>query len=296
VAQLLGLIGDPVGHSISPVFQQAALDALHIEARYEAWQTPLAELPARVAWLRETNALGANVTVPHKRAVMPLLDEVGDAARRTGAVNTIVARGGRLSGHNTDITGFISALREDGGLEPNGLRVAVVGAGGAARAVVWGLLGEGASEVLVLNRTVERARELAADLGEGRDRVRAAALPPDAGACAALLTGHDLLVNCTSIGMRHSATEGQSPIPAASIPAGCFVADIVANPLETPLLKDAATRGCRTLGGLAMLVRQGAASFELWTGRNAPLDVMFAAAREAMEESQKSEVRSQRTD
>jgi shikimate dehydrogenase len=291
---LLGLIGDPVSHSISPVFQQAALDALGIDARYEAWLTPLAELPARVAWLREIRALGANVTVPHKRAVMPLLDEVGEAAQRTGAVNTIVVRDGWLSGYNTDIIGFISALRGDGGLEPKGLRVAVLGAGGAARAVVWGLLDAGAGEVLVLNRTVERAQELAADLGDGK--VRAAALPSDAGACGALLTGHDLLVNCTSIGMRHSATEGRSPIPAAALPSGCFVADIVANPLETPLLRDAAVQGCRTLGGLAMLVRQGAASLEMWTGKDAPLDVMFAAARQAMSESQKAEVRRQRTD
>ena len=286
MTRLLGLIGDPVGHSISPVFQQAALDALGIDARYEAWQTSLEELPARIAWLREMKALGANVTVPHKRAVMPMLDDVGEAVQRTRAVNTIVQQDGRLSGHNTDIIGFVSALREDGGLEPKGLRVAVIGAGGAARAVVWGLLDAGAGEVLVLNRTVERAQELAADLGGGG--VRAAALPSDAGACGALLAGHDLLVNCTSIGMRHSATEGQSPIPAAVLPSRCFVADIVANPLETPLLQDAAARGCHTLGGLAMLVRQGAASLELWTGRPAPLEVMFAAARQAMNGSPKS--------
>jgi shikimate dehydrogenase len=233
-----------------------------------------------VAWLRTVQALGANVTVPHKRAVMPLLDEVGEAARRTGAVNTIVVRDGRLAGYNTDIEGFVSALREDGGLEPKGLRVAVLGAGGAARAVVWGLLGVGAAEVLVLNRTVARAQELAADLGAGR--VHAIPLPAEPERCATLLADRDLLVHCTAIGMRHSATEGQSPLPAAAIPPGCFVVDIVANPLETPLLRDAATRGCRTLGGLPMLVRQGAASFALWTGHHAPLDVMFAAARQAM--------------
>lgn len=281
MASSVGLIGDPVAHSVSPAFQQAAFDALGIDARYEAWRTSGAELAARVASLRRPAVLGANVTVPHKQAVMPLLGEIDDAAERVGAVNTIVSRGGRLSGFNTDIAGFIAALREDGGLDPAGLRVGVLGAGGAARAVVWGLLAAGAARVLVLNRTVGRATGLVAELAG--ERGSAAVLPADAGAAAGLLAGCDLLVNCTAVGMRHSGADTASPLPAEAIPPGAFVADIVANPLQTPLLRAAAIRGCRTLGGLAMLVRQGAASFELWTGRPAPLEVMFAAARRAMD-------------
>lgn len=278
--QIVGLIGDPVAHSISPVFQQAAFDALGIEARYEAWQTPAAELAERVGWLRSVGALGANVTVPHKQAVMPLLDVVDEAAQRTGAVNTIVGRGGQLYGYNTDIRGFIEALTLDGGLDPAGLTATVLGAGGAARAVVWALLAAGVARVHVLNRGVARAAALAAELGDGR--VTAGPLQSDPEEAAARLRGSHLLVNCTSIGMRHSSAEAESPIPIGAIPTDAFVVDIVANPLVTPLLRDARARGCRTLAGLAMLVRQGAASFELWTKRSAPLDVMFAAARQAM--------------
>jgi shikimate dehydrogenase len=281
VPRRVGLIGDPVGHSISPLFQQAALDALGVDARYEAWRTGAEELAERVASLRAGEVLGANVTVPFKRAVMPLVDEVNGAAARTGAVNTIVNQGGRLAGFNTDVVGFVSALRGEGGFDPAGARAAVIGAGGAARAVVWGLREAGAASILVLNRTAERAAALVEDLAP--DRGVAIALSPDVHAMAAALRGCDLLVNCTSIGMRHSAVASELPIPAAAIPGGAFVADIVANPMETPLLREAAGRSCRTLGGLAMLVRQGAASFELWTGRAAPLDVMFAAARRAMQ-------------
>jgi shikimate dehydrogenase len=278
---IAGLIGDPVAHSVSPAFQQAAFDALGIAARYEAWQTPAAALPARVAALRAPGVLGANVTVPHKQAVMPLLDDLDPAARRAGAVNTIVNRDGRLIGFNTDIAGFITALREDGGLDPAGMTAAVLGAGGAGRAVVVALLDAGAARILVLNRTVDRAEALVRDLTDGSGRLAAGALPSRADH-AAPLRAAGLLVHCTSIGMRHSRDEGALPIPAEAIPPDAFVADIVANPLVTPLLRAARERGCRTLGGLPMLVRQGAASFELWTGQPAPVDVMAAAATRAM--------------
>jgi shikimate dehydrogenase len=156
----------------------------------------------------------------------------------------------------------------------------VIGAGGAARAVVAGLLDAGAALVTIVNRTPERAAALANDL----DDPRAGYWPdaPDSETTAAILETCDLLVNCTSVGMRHGVEEGRSPVPVESIPAGGFVADIVANPAETPLMRAAGARGCRTLGGLPMLLRQGAAAFELWTGRPAPLDVMRAAARRAM--------------
>jgi shikimate dehydrogenase len=280
MTSLVGLIGDPVAHSVSPVFQQAALDVLGLDGRYEAWLTTAAELPARIASLRATGVLGANVTVPHKQAVVPLLDEVEVTVRRTGAVNTILHRDGRLTGYNTDVQGFVDALRLDGGFDPAGARVAVVGAGGAARAVVWGLLDAGAGMVTIVNRTPARAAALAKDL----DDPRAGYWPgsPEADTTTAILEACDLIVNCTSVGMLHSAQEQESPIPAGAISPGTFVADIVANPLVTPLLRVAAERGCRNLGGLPMLVRQGAAAFELWTGQPAPLEIMRAAARQAM--------------
>lgn len=228
----VGLIGDPVAHSISPVFQQAAFDALAIAAHYEAWRTPAAALPERVAGLRAPEMLGANVTVPHKQAVLPLLDQLHPAAARAGAVNTIVNEGGRLIGHNTDITGFLDALRLDGGVEPKGARAVVIGAGGAARAVVIALLDAGVARLRVLNRTPARAAALVAELADGRGE--AAALEPDR--VASLLAGADLVVNCTTVGMRHSAQEHALPVPVEALPAAAMVVDIVANPLVTPFL------------------------------------------------------------
>lgn len=277
-----GLIGDPVGHSISPVFQQAAFDALGIDARYEAWRIPLADLTERVASLRAADMLGANVTVPHKQHVIPLLDELDDAARAAGAVNTIVNRNGRLRGYNTDTTGFIDALQRDLGFDPAGQRVAVLGAGGSARAIVWTLVHAGAANVLVLNRTLERAQELVAEVAPSRGT--AGPLPDDGALEPDTLADRALIVNCTPLGMRNSPRELDAPVVAAAIPEGSAVMDIVANPMETPLMRAALTRGCRVLGGLSMLVRQGAGSFQYWTGRPAPLDVMFAAARAAMAE------------
>lgn len=275
-----GLIGDPVAHSVSPAFQQAAFDALGLDVRYEPWRTAHDDLPARVASLRFPDVVGVNVTVPHKQAVISLLDFIAPAAQSAGAVNTIVNRDGLLYGYNTDIEGFLGALRLDGGFEPAGTRVALVGAGGAARAVLAALVDAASEHVLILNRSVERARALAADLGGGR--AAGVALAADEVAQAALLRDRALIVNCTTIGMRHGREELESPVCAEAIPVGSFVCDIVANPLQTPFMRAATERGCRTLGGLAMLVRQGAASFQLWTGEQAPIDVMFDVARRAM--------------
>ncbi len=274
----VGLIGDPVAHSISPIFQQAAFDALAIAARYEAWHTPAAALAERVAALRAPDALGANVTVPHKQAVLPLVDRLHPTAQRAGAVNTIVNEGGRLVGHNTDISGFLDALRLDGGVDPRGARAVVIGAGGAARAVVIALLDAGITRVRVVNRSLERAVALVASLADGRGD--AAALEPRR--ARALLAGADLVVNCTTVGMRHGAHEHELPVPAEALPDDAMVVDIVANPLVTPFLAAAMARGCRVLGGLPMLVRQGAAAFTLWTGMPAPVPVMMAAAERAM--------------
>ncbi|HZQ36901.1 MAG TPA: shikimate dehydrogenase [Dehalococcoidia bacterium] len=280
---LLGLIGDPVGHSISPVFQQAALDALGIPARYERWQTPAAELPARIAALRHEPYLGANVTVPHKEAVLALLDEVEHLARRAGAVNTIRREGDRLFGANTDIAGFRRALSEAGGFEAGGKRAIVLGAGGAARAVILALEQEGAAAVAVANRHAERAERLVREL-----RTDAApdlvTLSWQEATGAAALRGADLLVHCTTLGMAGSAGAGVSPVAADALHERLFVCDIVANPLQTPLLLAARAAGARGLGGLPMLVYQGAAAFTLWTGAGAPVDVMLAAAERAMGE------------
>ncbi|WP_322796938.1 shikimate dehydrogenase [Tepidiforma sp.] len=265
----VGIIGHPVGHSLSPVFQQAAFDHCGLDLRYEAWDTPLAELPARVASLRSPDVLGANVTVPHKEAVIPHLDELGGQAARVGAVNTIVNRDGRLYGFNTDGPGFVAALRHEAHVEPAGRSFLLVGAGGAARGIAFALAEARASRILIWNRSPERAAALAGDVGYPARAV--AELPP--------LDGFDCAINCTSLGMRGGHDPEAIAFPLEGAHPGLLVVDIVYAPAETPLLRRARELGLPTLGGLPMLIYQGALAFEHWTGLPAPVDVMDRAAR-----------------
>jgi shikimate dehydrogenase len=279
--KIIGLIGCPLAHSISPAFQQAALDHLRIDARYELWETEREALAERVAGIRRPDCLGANITVPYKELVVPMLDEIDPLAARIGAVNTIVNRNGRLCGYNTDMTGFARALREEGGFDPSGAHVVLLGAGGAGRAATMALVQAKAASVTIADLIPERAETLVEDLGrQGETPLRG--LAPGEDNLAAATKKCQLLVNCTPIGMRHSKEEHDLPMPAEPIHPDMLVVDIIYNPLETRLLAEARRRGARTLGGLPMLVYQGAASFELWTAGEAPLDVMFKAARKAL--------------
>jgi shikimate dehydrogenase len=277
----IGLIGKPLAHSISPVFQQAALDHLRIDARYELWETEHDALAKRVAGIRRPDCLGANVTVPYKELVIPLLDEIDPLAGRIGAVNTIVNRDGRLCGYNTDMTGFARALREEGGFNPSGAHVVLLGAGGAGRAVTMALVHGKAASITISDVVTERAERLVQHLG-GQGETVLRNVPTTKGSLAAVISSCQLLVNCTPIGMRHSKEEHKLPLPAEIIPARALVFDIIYNPLETRFLIEAKRRSARILGGLSMLVHQGAESLELWTGVQAPLDVMFRAARKAL--------------
>lgn len=262
-----GVIGDPVAHSLSPVMHNAAFAALGLDASYELWPTPLAGLPDRIASLRAADMLGANVTVPHKQAVLPLVDRLTDGARLVGAVNTIVNEHGSLLGDNTDVAGFVRAVAER---RPDWSpqRVVVLGAGGAARAVLVALSDLGAGEVILGNRTAERANALAAALPTVPVAVASWAGLADA------LNGADLLVNATSLGWQ----PGELPLDPAlltGLAPDALVADLTYR--ETDLLRAAAASGREALDGLPMLVYQGAASFERWTGQKAPVDVMRAA-------------------
>jgi shikimate dehydrogenase len=282
MTKLIGLIGYPLAHSISPAFQQAALDYVGIDARYELWETEREALAERVAGMRRPDRLGANVTVPHKELVIPLLDEIDPLAARIGAVNTIVNRGGRLCGYNTDMTGFARALRQDGGFDPSGAHVVLLGAGGAGRAATMALVQGKAASVTIADLVPERAQRLVQDLGGQGETLLRAVLATKDNLASAVMKNCQLLVNCTPIGMRHSKEEHDLPMLPELIPPGILVVDIIYNPLETRFLAEAKKRGARTLGGLPMLVYQGAASFELWTVLPAPLDVMFKAARKAL--------------
>ena len=280
MTQLVGIFGYPLTHSISPAFQQAAFDYHSLPVRYHAWPTPPEQLGDEVNRLRDDEYLGANVTVPHKEQVIAHLDDIDSWASLVGAVNTIVREGRRLVGYNTDAYGFVKSLREMGKFEPEGKRVLLLGAGGAARAAAFGLAKENVASLTIANRTVERAQSLVDDVrGSARD-VEAIALA-DA-ALERAVASADLIVNSTSIGMRHGPAEGETPLQGQLIPSGALVYDMVYNPAETPLIAQARNTHARTLGGLPMLIYQGAAAFERWTGRDAPIEVMFRAGEKAL--------------
>ena len=280
MTQRIGLLGYPLSHSISPAFQQAALDYHSLSAVYNAWPTPPERLSDEVAKLRRDEYLGANVTIPHKERVRPILDGTDDWAEAVRAVNTIVKSDGKLIGHNTDAYGFMRSLSEKAGFEPNGKSVLLLGAGGAARSAAFGLAKDGIASLTVANRTLERARRLADEVRGSVAEV--AAIPMHDGSLAGAATGADLIVNATSVGMSHGSGHGSSPMRGDLIPPSSLVYDMVYAPADTPLLLEARKVGAQTLGGLWMLVYQGAASFELWTGREAPIGVMFEAGERAL--------------
>jgi len=286
--QLVGLIGWPVEHSISPAMHNAAFDALGLNWRYVPLPVPPGQVEAAVHGLAALGFRGANVTAPHKQAVMPALGSITPTARALGAVNTLVIGQSAdgtpvIGGYNTDDQGFVSALRQ-GGFEPEERgNAVVVGAGGAARAVVFGLLWSGTGEIVVLNRTPERVRALVSDLGSRHgwsSRLRALPLTPETLIESARAA--DLLVNATTVGMWPHVDSSVWP-GGVPIPAHLTVFDLVYNPLETRLLQQARQSGARTIDGLGMLVRQGALAFDMWTNQGLTLDEIARPMRVACE-------------
>jgi shikimate dehydrogenase len=271
MSRFAGIIGHPVGHSLSPVFQAAAFAHCGLDVQYEMWDTPASGLQARVESLRVDGVLGANVTIPHKERVIPLLDELGGLSARIGAVNTIVNRDGRLFGFNTDGSGFVAALRNEAAFDPAGKSILLLGAGGAARGIAFALGEAKVARLDIWNRGVERADALIANLGANAVPAGWASAPGPA--------GYDCVVNSTSVGMEGTGTEADSPCDFARASPETLAVDIVYKPESTAFLEAARTSGLRTLGGLPMLIYQGALAFELWTGVPAPVDVMFEAAR-----------------
>ena len=280
MTQLAGIFGYPLAHSLSPAFQQAAFNHCGLDVRYLAWETPPEALADEVEKLRSGDFIGANVTIPHKQSVMAMLDEVDETAQAIGAVNTIVKSAGKLIGHNTDAPGFMRALKEDGSFEPTGKRALLLGAGGAARAAAFALCRDGIASLTIANRTPVYAESLAAGLSG--EVARVAAIGMDSDELGAIALESDLIVNSTSVGMRHGDGEGQTPLAGGLIPHEAVVMDMVYNPQQTPFLAAARSAGATVLGGMPMLIYQGAASFEMWTGREAPVEAMFAAGNVAL--------------
>ena len=286
MTQFISVIGYPLKHSVSPDFQQAALDHYKLDIRYEAREVKAADLLSAIYKLRQPQNLGANITVPYKEETLHLIDEVDDFASLVGAVNTVVNRDGKLIGFNTDAYGFLKALRDDARFEPENKRVIVLGAGGAARAVGFALLQEKVSSLIIANRTLAKAESLAGSLAKhaanNKMSTEIAAMPWQSSKLTEAVENCQLIVNCTSLGMKRSSYEEESPLASDLIPKDALVYDLVYNPLETPLLRMARGAGAKTIGGLLMLVYQGAASFKMWTGREAPLDIMYSAAKQAL--------------
>jgi shikimate dehydrogenase len=274
--KLAALIGVPLAHSVTPAMYARAFEAMGIDARCEKWVTPAGELEETVERLRAPVMFGANVTVPHKEAVIPLLDEVSASAMRIGAVNCIVrSESGDLGGHNTDKDGFLRSLRE-AGFEPEGRDALVLGAGGAARAVVAALSEAGIRGLRVANRSRPRAEDLARDLGP----VEVIDWSDQALGAAASRAG--LIVHTTPLGTAHTGLAAESPLEERHFRPGVTAFDLVYNPSETPFLAAAKRAGAVAVSGLDMLVYQGAESIRLWTGREPPVDVMRAAAQAAL--------------
>ena len=260
--------------------QQAAFDALDIDARYELWDRRPLDLADAIAELRGDDFLGANITIPHKEHVVPLVDKLTEEAQAIGAVNVIARDGKKLIGHNTDVAGFKSALDKIVGRQKMPRHAVVLGAGGAARAVVYALITEGFQRVVVFNRHLHRAEGMVRHFGRSASHMDLRAMPWHESVLEAELAKTKLLVNATSIGLVPTET----PIPAELLPSDLLVMDLVYNPPQSQLLRDAAAARCTTQNGEHMLLQQGARSFELWTGKAAPLDVMQAELDRAREQ------------
>jgi shikimate dehydrogenase len=271
--RVCGVIGDPIEHSLSPTIHNAAFNHLKLDFVFLAFRVKAAELESAMRGMHGLGIHGLNVTMPHKSTVTAYLDEVDSTVKFLGSANTILNKDGKLSGFNTDGAGALKALRENG-TELHEKKALLLGAGGAAKAIAFSLAQE-VGELAILNRTAGKAKELAEALGRVSDKkVVGGALSSDA--IAANLRDSDVLINATNVGMHPEAN--QSIVPPQWLRSDLTVMDIVYNPVETKLAKDAKAAGAKVISGVEMLIYQGAASFEIWTGRSAPIEVMRRAA------------------
>jgi shikimate dehydrogenase len=269
------LIGHPVAHSLSGAMQQAAFDDQGIDATYELWDRAPLVLADAIAELRSDDFLGANVTIPHKERIVPLVDRLTDEAHVTGAVNTITKEGKRLVGHNTDVPGFRVALDRLVGKQKMPRHAVVLGAGGGARAVVYGLITEGFQRIVVFNRHLHRAEGLVKHFGRSAAHMELKAMPWHESIIESELAKTKVLVNATSIGLSGDVT----PVPGEIIPPELLVLDLIYN--RTRFLREAEAAGSTVQDGELMLLHQGAAAFTLWTGKPAPLELMQRKLEEA---------------
>ncbi|MDA8234972.1 MAG: shikimate dehydrogenase [Clostridia bacterium] len=278
--KVVGILGYPVEHSKSPLMQNAGFQALGLDYCYVPFSVAPEDLSRAMEAIRALNLAGANVTIPHKEAVIPFLDEVTPEAAAMGAVNTIVNRDGRLMGYNTDGRGFLLSLMEGLGLDVKGLTIVLLGAGGAARGVGMELARAGAGRLLVANRNLDRARELAGDITRHTGCLTQA-LPWEEAILRDAIGAAQVLINTTPIGM-HPHHEVPPVVNPEYFPTGLTVCDLIYNPIKTSLLSAAEAKNLPTLSGWGMLLYQGVIAFELWTNQKAPVEIMKKALLEAL--------------
>lgn len=264
---LFGVIGNPIRHSKSPIMMNRAFRETGINGVYAAFHVTGDRIADFAAGVRAMGIQGVNVTIPHKLDIMSVLDEIDPGARAIGAVNTIVNDAGRLIGYNTDGIGYVRSLKEEAEHELAGKRIVVIGAGGAARGIVYALANEKPARITIANRSVDRAMELAASF---QDLAEIEAISNDElqEACRQA----DFVINTTSVGMFPNIDE--TPVDADWLKPGAVASDLIYNPLKTKFLQQAEQRGCRIHGGLGMFIYQGAYAFEYWTGQPAPAAAM----------------------
>jgi shikimate dehydrogenase len=270
--RVCGVIGEPIEHTLSPIMHNAAYEALQLDYAFLAFRVKPAEVASAVNGMRALNIRGLNVTMPHKTTVINHLDRVDLSAQIINSVNTILNKENMLFGFNTDGVGALKALKENG-VELKGRKVLLLGAGGAARAIAY-VMAKEADELAVLNRTVRQARSLVKLLERSfNKKIVAGSLSPND--IQTNLQDSDILINATSVGMKPKPDE--TVVPPKLLRKNLAVMDIVYNPFETKLTRDAKVLGAKVVSGVEMLIYQGAASFEIWTGKSAPVEVMRQA-------------------
>ena len=270
--RVCGVIGDPVEHSLSPSMHNAAFEELNLDFVYVAFRVRMEDLKEAIVGARSLDIHGLNATMPHKNVIAGYLDEIDSTAKSIGAVNTILNNEGKLIGYNTDGVGALRALKEKG-ITPNGKKILLLGAGGAGKAIAFYAAQE-AEELVILNRTPHKAKKLADVLHREFDK-RIIGKDLSTKIIGEELRDTDILVNATSVGMHPNVN--QSLVPPNSLKTDLYVMDIVYNPLDTKLMQDAKAAGAKVISGIEMLLHQGAASFEIWTNRQAPVKVMEQA-------------------
>jgi len=287
------LVGHPVSHSLSGELQQAAFDEAGVDARYEPLDVPLMTLGETIELLRSDDYLGANITVPYKERVVPMIDRLADEAQATGAVDTITRESTRLVGHNTDVVGFRAALDALVGRQKMPKQAVIIGAGGGARAAVYAFITGGFQRVIIFNRHLHRGEGLIRHFGRSAAHMELRAMPWHESVIESELAKTKILVNASAL----SNAGEQSPIPAELLPPDLLVLDLMYQPRETKLMKDARSAGAsEVMNGDTMLLHQTAAAFNLWTGRDVSLELLQKRLDEVRESTPAATAASLTTD